>query len=209
MSEPLGHTIGNWLDEAPRRSRPRRDVAVAFACGLFAAAMVGAAFAAVPLYDWFCRVTGFGGTTQVATSAPGKVLDRTLTVRFDGNVGIGLPWRFVPEQNAVTVRIGEPTTVHYQVTNLSARETAGIATYNVTPTTTGIHFAKLNCFCFVEQHLAPGETREMAVVFYIEPALAKDAEHDGLNTVTLSYTFFPVRQPAAPLASTDASNGRI
>jgi cytochrome c oxidase assembly protein subunit 11 len=174
----------------------RRDIIVAAACGAFVAVMIGAAYAAVPLYDWFCRTTGFGGTTQVATAAPAQALGRTITVRFDANVAPGLPWRFVPEANAVDVRIGEVLTVNYTVTNLAARETIGQASYNVTPPTTGAYFQKINCFCFTEQHMKPGETREMPVVFYVDPALAKDAEQKGLNTITLSYTYFPVRQAA-------------
>jgi cytochrome c oxidase assembly protein subunit 11 len=176
------------------RAASRRDIAVAMSCGAFVALMVGAAYAAVPLYDWFCRTTGFGGTTQVSATAPDHVLGRTLTVRFDANVAPGLPWRFVPERNTVDVRIGEVLTVNYIVTNLAARETVGQASYNVTPPTTGAYFQKINCFCFTEQTMKPGETREMPVVFYVDPALARDAEQNGLNTITLSYTYFPVRQ---------------
>jgi cytochrome c oxidase assembly protein subunit 11 len=201
-----GETKGLNSSASPRRSR--RDVIVAFGCGVFVAAMVGAAYAAVPLYNWFCRTTGFGGTTQVASAAPGQVLQRTLTVRFDGNVSGGLPWRFEPETRTVTVRIGEPHTVYYKVTNEAARETVGQASYNVTPPTVGAYFSKLNCFCFTEQRMKPGETRDMAVVFYIEPALVKDSDQDGLNTITLSYTFFPVRQPAKPVAHSGESKGR-
>jgi cytochrome c oxidase assembly protein subunit 11 len=179
---------------------------VAGACGVFVAAMVGAAFAAVPLYDWFCRTTGFAGTTQVATGAPAQVLGRTIAVRFDSNVMAGLPWRFVPEQNEVTARVGEVMTVHYKVTNLAARETSGQASYNVTPPTVGAYFAKINCFCFTEQTMKPGETREMAVVFYVDPALAKDREQDKLNTITLSYTFYPMRErPLAQAADKKAN----
>jgi cytochrome c oxidase assembly protein subunit 11 len=184
----------------------RRDMLVAGACGVFVAAMVGAAFAAVPLYDWFCRTTGFAGTTQVATGAPAQVLGRTIAVRFDSNVMAGLPWRFVPEQNEVTARVGEVMTVHYKVTNLAARETSGQASYNVTPPTVGAYFAKINCFCFTEQTMKPGETREMAVVFYVDPALAKDREQDKLNTITLSYTFYPMRErPLAQAADKKAN----
>src|SRR6476620_9708634 len=111
----------------------RRDITVAAACGVFVAVMVGAAYAAVPLYNWFCRTTGFGGTTQVSTAVPTQTLGRTITVRFDANVAPGLPWRFVPEKNAIEVRIGEVLTVNYVVTNLAARETVGQASYNVTP----------------------------------------------------------------------------
>ncbi len=111
----------------------RRDIAVAGACGVFVGAMVAMSYAAVPLYDWFCRATGFNGTTQVATAAPGQVLDRTVTVRFDANVGAGLPWRFAPEKNSIEVKLGEVVTVDYIVTNLAARETLGVAAYNVAP----------------------------------------------------------------------------
>ena len=150
---------------ASNRPKRGRDVVVAGACGVFVALMVGAAYAAVPLYNWFCRTTGFGGTTQVANAAPGHVLGRTIAVRFDANVAPGLPWRFVPEKNVTNVRLGEVLTVNYTVTNLAARETVGQAAYNVTPPTTGAYFQKINCFCFTEQAMKPGETREMPVVF--------------------------------------------
>jgi cytochrome c oxidase assembly protein subunit 11 len=162
--------------------------------------MVGMSYAAVPLYSWFCRTTGFAGTTQVATAAPGQVLDRTITVRFDANVGPGLPWRFEPERSALDLKLGEVVTVAYTVTNLSARETVGIAGYNVTPLTVGSYFDKINCFCFSEQRLKPGERQEMTVVFYIDPALARDGEQNDLNTITLSYTFYPVREPKPGVA---------
>jgi cytochrome c oxidase assembly protein subunit 11 len=181
-------------------ARRRRDLTVAAACAAFAAAMVGMAYAAVPLYNWFCRTTGFAGTTQVATAAPGTVLDRRMEVRFDANVTGGLPWRFEPEQTTIVARIGDVVTVNYMVTNESARETAGLASFNVTPPTAGAYFSKINCFCFTEQRLKPGETREMPVVFFIDPALAKDSEQDGLTTITLSYTMYPVRLPEPPRA---------
>ena len=185
-------------------SRPtgegRRDLIVAAACGVFVAAMVGMSYAAVPLYDWFCRATGFGGRTQVATAAPRGPTGRSITVRFDANVAGGLPWRFEPEQTSIEARLGEVVTVNYVATNLAARETLGQAAYNVAPATTGIHFQKINCFCFTEQRLGPGEKREMPVVFYIDPALAKDAELSDLNTITLSYSFYALREPARPVA---------
>jgi len=182
------------------RSRYRRDMMVAGACGVFVAAMVGMSYAAVPLYDWFCRATGFGGRTQVATAAPQGPVGRSITVRFDANVAGGLPWRFVPEQNSIEVRLGEVVTVNYVATNLAARETLGQAAYNVAPATTGIHFQKINCFCFTEQRLGPGEKREMPVVFYVDPALAQDAELADLNTITLSYSFYALREPPRPVA---------
>jgi cytochrome c oxidase assembly protein subunit 11 len=185
----------------PNTPLRRRDLIVAAACGACVAGMVGAAYAAVPFYNWFCRVTGFAGTTQVATSAPGEVLDRRVTVRFDANIGPGLPWRFEPEQNSIVVRLGEVVTVHYRVINEAARPIVATAAYNVTPLTVGAYFQKINCFCFTEQRLKPGEKREMAVVFYVDPAMMKDADGAKVDTITLSYTFYPQREPSRPLAN--------
>lgn len=188
---------------------PRRDVIVALLCGICVAAMVGASFAAVPLYNMFCRVTGFGGTPLVAEAAPGTVLDRKITVRFDANITRGLPWRFVPEVNSIDVKLGEVATVYYDVVNQSARATSAAASYNVTPPQSGAYFNKINCFCFTEQHLKPGEKRQMAVVFYVDPSLAKDSDLSDLNTITLSYTFYPTREPQAGLAAAATGSGRI
>ena len=176
---------------------------VASICGFVVVLMVGASYAAVPFYNWFCRATGFNGTTQVATSAPsGAPLARKIAVRFDANIAPGLPWKFEPEQTEIEVKLGEVVTVFYSVTNQAARTTSGQAAYNVTPLTVGAYFQKINCFCFTEQTMAPGEKREMPVVFYVDPALAADSENDSLNTITLSYTFYPVRDPAPkPVAS--------
>jgi cytochrome c oxidase assembly protein subunit 11 len=192
------------------RSR-RRDFAVAAACGAFVAAMVGAAYAAVPFYSWFCRTTGFGGTPVVAHAGPVQMLDRKVTVRFDANVASGLPWKFAPEQVSIDVRIGEVVTIYYRAENDSSRETVGQATYNVTPSTVGGYFAKINCFCFTEQRLKPHERRDMPVVFYVDPALVGDAEQDDLNTITLSYTMYPVQQPAKPVVgnASPGAPGRI
>jgi cytochrome c oxidase assembly protein subunit 11 len=189
----------------------RRDLIVAAACGACVAVMVGASYAAVPFYDWFCRVTGYGGTPQVATSLPNHVIDRTVTVRFDANVGGGLPWRFEPEQNSIEVRLGEVVTVHYRVINQAARPTTAMATYNVTPLNIGAFFQKINCFCFSEQRLAAGEKRDMPVVFYVDPAMAKDTNGADVNTITLSYTFFRQREASQPLAATAPAGppGRI
>ncbi len=178
----------------------RRDLIVAAACGAFVACMVGAAFAAVPLYNWFCRSTGFAGTPQVARAAPGQVLDRTVAVRFNSNVAPGLPWKFVPEQNEIKLRIGEVATVHYKVINLAARELDAQASYNVSPPTVGAYFTKIDCFCFTKQTMKPGETREMTVVFYVDPAIVKDRDQNDLNTITLSYTFYRLPERASPLA---------
>jgi len=187
-----------------------RDALVGSACGALVVLMVGASYAAVPFYNWFCRATGFNGTTQVATAGPTSApLARTIAVRFDANVAGGLPWKFVPEQTEIEVAIGQVVTVFYTVTNQSARTTAGQAAYNVAPLTVGSYFEKLNCFCFTEQTMAPGETREMPVVFYVDPAIAADHENDGLNTITLSYTFYPVRGAASkPLAASEPDKPR-
>jgi cytochrome c oxidase assembly protein subunit 11 len=194
------------LPTSSRKStRLGRDALVGSICGAVALLMIGAAYAAVPFYNWFCRATGFNGTTQVSISAPSSApLARTVAVRFDSNVAGGLPWKFEPEQTEIQVRIGEVVTVYYTVTNLSARTTTGQAAYNVAPLTVGKYFEKINCFCFTEQTMAPGEKRQMPVVFYVDPSIAADSENDGLNTITLSYTFYPVRDPAPqPVAAGD------
>ena len=189
---------------------PRRDLFVAFLCGGLVAGMVGLSFAAVPFYSWFCRTTGYGGTPQTATAAPAQISDRTITVRFDSNVAAGLPWKFEPEQRTIDVKLGEVVTVYYTVTNEAARVTAGQAGYNVSPATTGIYFTKINCFCFTEQTMKPGEKREMAVVFYVDPKLVDNSELDGVRLITLSYTFYPVRVPdQAAAESPPAKSGRI
>jgi|SRR5437016_3970085 len=189
----------------PNARAPRRDIVVAASCGVFVAMMVGLSYASVPFYDWFCRATGFGGRPQIATSLPQGQAGRTVRVRFDANVTGGLPWRFEPEQNEIKVSLGEVVTVNYMVTNLAARETVGQAAYNVAPSTTGSYFQKINCFCFTEQRMAPGEKREMTVVFYVDPSLAKDSELDDLDTITLSYSFYAVREPTKPVADAATS----
>lgn len=196
------------MSETTNRTKVnRRDIVVAASCGVFVAAMVGLAYASVPFYDWFCRATGFGGRPQIATAGPQGTDARRLAIRFDANVTGGLPWRFEPEQNSIQVQLGEVVTVNFVATNLAARETVGQAAYNVAPGTTGAYFQKINCFCFTEQRLGPGERREMAVVFYVDPALAKDAELDDLNTITLSYSFYAVRQRSKPVADRGAARG--
>jgi cytochrome c oxidase assembly protein subunit 11 len=187
-----------------------RDAMVAAICGFVVVLMVGASFAAVPFYNWFCRATGFNGTTQVATAAPTSApLARRIAVRFDSNVAGGLPWKFEPEKTEIEIRIGEVVTVYYTVTNQSARTTTGQAAYNVAPLTVGKYFQKINCFCFTEQTMAPGEVRQMAVVFYVDPSVVDDSDNDGLNTITLSYTFYPVREPSAkPLAASEPDKAK-
>jgi cytochrome c oxidase assembly protein subunit 11 len=194
-----------------QRAASRRDLVVAFACGGVVALMVGASFAAVPFYNWFCRTTGYGGTTQRTETLPTQTSDRKITVYFDSNVSAGLPWDFQPEQRTVDVKLGEVVTIYYHVTNQAARVTTGQAAYNVSPPTAGIYFEKINCFCFTEQTLKAGEKRDMAVVFYVDPKLAKDSEQDGTNMITLSYTFYPAKPPEQPVAASapqpTAANG--
>jgi len=193
-------------------NKPRgfgRDAIVASICGFVVALMIGASYAAVPFYDWFCRATGFNGTTQVATSAPLSSLEHKIAVRFDSNVGGGLPWKFEPEKTEIDVKVGEVVTAYYTVTNQSARRTTGLAAYNVAPLTVGTYFQKINCFCFTEQQLAPGEKREMAVVFYVDPKLMSDVDNKNINTITLSYTFYPVRDAdPKPLAAGETDTRR-
>jgi cytochrome c oxidase assembly protein subunit 11 len=202
MTEPQSHQP---VSEPRPKQHLGRDAVVASICGLVVALMVGASYAAVPLYNWFCRATGFNGTTMVASGAPAAgPIARTIAVRFDSNVAPGLPWKFVPEQSEINVRIGEVVTVFYTVTNQSARTTSAQAAYNVAPLTVGSYFQKINCFCFTDQTLGPGEKREMPVVFYVDPALAADSENDGLKAITLSYTFYPLRdQTPKPVAATE------
>jgi cytochrome c oxidase assembly protein subunit 11 len=197
-------------DPQTSQRKLRRDVIIAGSCGAFVAFMVGAAYASVPFYDWFCRTTGFAGTPQVAEKAPDHTLDRTITIRFDSNVTAGLPWKFVPEQNTINVRLGDVVTVNYKVTNQAARAITAQASYNVSPPQTGAYFNKINCFCFTEQTLKAGETREMAVVFYVDPKITEDRDQNTLNTITLSYTFYPMREVDRPVAAaTDKNSNKL
>lgn len=175
----------------------------AYACLGVVAGMVGLAYASVPLYDLFCKVTGFGGTPVAREQNASQVLDRTIAVRFDANVAPGLSWRFAAEKPEVKVKLGETTTVYYKVTNTGDKPATGIATYNVQPDLAGTYFSKLECFCFTEQTLKPGETLESAVVFYIDPRLAQDFDVKDLSSITLSYTYFPSKagKPVAEATS--------
>lgn len=163
-------------------------------------------WAAVPLYDWFCRVTGYGGTTQEAVTASDRVLDRTVTVRFDASVGKDMPWRFEPTQTTMEVRIGETGLAFYEASNPTSRPVTGTASYNVTPLSMGSYFTKIECFCFQEQTLQPGETVTMPVTFYVDPEIVEDAETAGVHTITLSYTFFETEpEETAGLDTTDTA----
>jgi cytochrome c oxidase assembly protein subunit 11 len=189
------------MTRAGKRALGRRHRTVALACAAFAAAMVGAAYASVPLYNWFCRTTGFGGIPLVAKVAPAAPIARKITVRFDGNVAGGLPWAFAPEKNEIEIAVGETVLFHYVAKSQGTRETVGIASYNVSPPEAASYFDKIQCFCFTDQKLSPGERVDMPVVFFIDPAIDQDAEFKSLNTITLSYTFFPSKKAPDPLAA--------
>jgi len=183
----------------------------AAACVIFAGGMLGAAFAAVPLYKLFCQVTGYAGTTQRAEAGPGRVVDRTVKVRFDANIGNGLPWRFRPVDRQVEVKLGEISQIHYSAESRAAGPTAGTAVFNVTPALAGQYFNKIACFCFSEQHLAAGEKVDMPVTFFVDPAMANDPDLRYVDTITLSYTFFPAEDGAAvkPLAAAPATKSPL
>ena len=182
---------------------------VAVSAGVMALAMIGVSFAAVPLYDMFCRVTGFGGTTQVAESAPGAVSDRVITVRFDASLNRKMPWRFEAPNAAVDLPVGESGLAFYRAKNPTDRMITGTATYNVSPPEAGIYFSKIDCFCFTEQILRPGEEVDMPVSFFIDPDILTDREMDDVKTITLSYTFFEATEQASVEAEGSRLTGQL
>jgi cytochrome c oxidase assembly protein subunit 11 len=153
------------------------------------------AWASVPLYDWFCRVTGYGGETAVSDAAPDEPLDRTIKVRFDASLERGMPWSFRPLQRELVLRIGETGLAFYEATNPTDRPVAGAASYNVAPFEAGGYFVKIDCFCFEEQVLQPGETVQMPVSFYVDPELVDDRDARHVGRITLSYTFHEIELP--------------
>jgi cytochrome c oxidase assembly protein subunit 11 len=187
--------------------KERSNRLVAGVCLAFFGGMVGMAYAAVPLYAMFCQMTGYGGTTQRVEQYSDRVLDRKITVRFDANVSSGLPWDFKPARRDMTMKIGETAEAHYTATNLFGTPTAGRATFNVTPEIAGSYFNKVECFCFTDTTLKPGETLDMPVVFYVDPDIADVPELKDITTITLSYTFFPIEEEkpvaAAPQAKAE------
>ena len=191
--------VEDTTSAAAMSARNRRVAAI---CAVVGAGMLGLAYASVPLYQLFCQVTGFGGTTQRADRPSASILERTMTVRFDANIGDGMPWDFEPVSEPQTLQIGENGLAFYRVTNRSDRTIVGSATYNVTPEQAGIFFNKLACFCFTEQRLEPGESLDMPVSYFIDPEIVKDPDASRLSTVTLSYTFYEVKKPTAAAAAT-------
>ena len=171
----------------------QRNARTGMKMALLALAMVGLAFASVPLYRIFCQVTGFGGATVRAAEAPGAVAGE-IGMRFDANIDPRLPWKFEAAER-VRVHPGARTTVFYRATNYTARPTTGRAIFNVTPVQAGKYFSKIECFCFTEQTLGPGESVKMPVVFFVDPAIARDETTSHIDEITLSYTFYPVEKP--------------
>lgn len=176
----------------PDETKQRRNRLVAVSCLAFFGSMVGAAYASVPLYAMFCQLTGYGGTTQRVEQASDVILDKTITVRFDANVAAGMPWTFQPEQRAMTMKIGETVMAQYRAENVSGQPVAGRAAFNVTPELAGAYFNKLECFCFTDTTLKPGEKIDMPVVFFVDPDIVNAPELKDIKTITLSYTFFPI-----------------
>lgn len=181
---------GDAMNRQARNSRRNRLTALA-AGGVFFA-MIGAAYAAVPLYQMFCQVTGFGGTTQVAEEAPAVPGERVITVRFNADTARALPWNFRPQQRAITLKVGEQALALYEASNPTDRRIVGTSTFNVTPAKAGAYFNKIECFCFTEQALTPGQSIDMPVSFFVDPAISDDPDLDDVTTITLSYTFFEV-----------------
>lgn len=168
---------------------PTRNRWVAYALTIMVALMVGAAYAAVPLYQIFCKATGYGGTTQRAADNPKGIIDRQMTVRFDSNITAGIPWTITPA-SPVTAKIGSIETINFIAHNNSDKPVTGEATFNVSPDATGSFFNKIQCFCFTKQTLQPGETVQMPVVFFVDPDINKDHDLDTIRDITLSYTFY-------------------
>ena len=169
--------------------------------------MAGMAWAAVPLYDWFCRVTGYGGTTQAVEYASDTVLDQTVTVRFDASTAKDMPWTFKPAKPTMEIQIGATGLAFYEASNPTDRPVTGMATFNVTPLSMGSYFAKIECFCFTEQTLQPGESVMMPVTFFVDPEMVGDVETADVHTITLSYTFFETQPAQAGLDAGTAATG--
>jgi len=188
----------------------RKNRILAISCGVLVAGMIGMAYAAVPLYALFCQGTGYGGTTQRAEAPSGEITSRVMGVRFDANVNNDLNWDFKPVQRKLSLKVGEHRLAFYKATNLSDETVVGTAVFNVTPVSAGAYFNKIECFCFTEQALKPGESIEMPVSFYIDPDIEKDEDLETLKTITLSYTFFPAKvEETEKSASVDTSNEAV
>lgn len=178
-----------------------------FKCVGVVVLMGGLAWASVPFYDWFCRVTGFGGTTGLSEVASDDILDQTIKVRFDASLERNMPWQFTPIEREMEIRIGETGLAFYEAYNPTDRPVAGSASYNVTPYEAGGFFSKIDCFCFEEQLLMPGERVEMPVTFYVDPEIVDDMDAKYVHTITLSYTFYEIDLPEEEHASLEGAAG--
>lgn len=189
--------------------RLSRHGVVGLSLAALVAGMLGLSYAAVPLYDLFCRVTGFAGTTQRAEKPSETVLDRRITVRFDANLARGMVWRFAPAQRQMDVKIGENALAFYRASNPTSEPLHGTATFNVTPEIAGSYFNKIECFCFTEQLLKPNQTVDMPVSFFVDPEIVNDPDARHITEITLSYTFFPAKdQPDVSAAEKDEEKRR-
>jgi cytochrome c oxidase assembly protein subunit 11 len=188
MTEKTQQTNG---ENAGAKRSKLADLRIVFVCVAFVGGMVGMSYAAVPLYAMFCQVTGYGGTTQRVDQASDTILDRDIKVHFDSNTGAGLPWKFGPEKREITLKIGETVQANYFAVNDTDHVLTGQATYNVTPQAAGAYFNKVQCFCFTETTLQPGERLEMPVLFFVDPEIVNDEDTRDITTITLSYTFYP------------------
>jgi cytochrome c oxidase assembly protein subunit 11 len=187
------------VPKTPKAGQIRSNTRTGLVLAGLVLAMTGMAYASVPLYDLFCRVTGYGGTTQRAETGSRNAIDRDVIVRFDANVS-GLPWEFRPENPDIRLKVGETVIVNYVAENRSNERTAGSATFNVAPAAAGAYFNKVQCFCFTRQVLQPGEKIMMPVQFFIDPAMDGDNDLRAVRTITLSYTFYPIPQAGQPVA---------
>ena len=186
------------------RTKSNRRLAIALS-GLVAG-MVGLSYASVPLYELFCQVTGYGGTPQVATTAPGAVSDKKIVIRFDANTNPKLPWKFKATQTEMTVKLGEQTLAFYEAQNLGGVAVTGTAVFNVTPLKAGPYFSKIECFCFTEQTLTAGQRVDMPVQFFVDPEIFTNPDTKDVNTVTLSYTFYPAEPEEKSVDATEHDN---
>lgn len=197
------------MSNVKKSAQPARRVSnslIFTGCVVFVGCMVGAAYAAVPLYQLFCQVTGYNGTTKRVEQYSETVLDKTIKVTFDANTSSGLNWDFKPVQNSVQPKIGETVQIAYEAVNKSPNTVTGTAVFNVTPMEAGAYFNKVQCFCFTETTLKPGEKLEMPVVFFVDPEITRAEETKNITTITLSYTFYP-SQGAKPVAGLQDKSG--
>ncbi len=200
-----GHCEGQGAVNNHPSQSGRNNTTVAVMCLCVVAGMVALSFAAVPLYRVFCQLTGFAGTTQRADAPAARTLERMMTVQFDANVSAALPWKFTPAQRQITLQVGEQVLALYRAQNTSQLAITGTATFNVSPPSAGAYFNKVECFCFTEQSLKPGQAVDMPVTFFIDPDIEHDDDLRSLTTITLSYTFYPVPQPV----KTTAASGKL